>query len=263
MYCIKCGEELTEDALFCTECGYKVPKKREPKKESAKEQVVLEKPIEEVPIKEALKKEEKVKESIETESVVEQVPEPVVEQVPEQKQPAKKTGKILMIGIPILLLVIIGTAYFLFFSGRSEKKTIEQCVDALYQGDAKDVIELFPEPVVEMMLKEQYAGYSEKEMIRELQDDLDELRENMDWEFGRGWTYEYHIIEEYPADANDIETLQFGFMMNGYDDFKISEAKVVSIEVDFYNSYDSYCDTEYMDVQILKSGNSWYLYSYY
>ena len=254
MFCIKCGEELTDDALFCTECGYKVQKKQttetpvQPKVEKAVE-IPAQPIVETVPEAPA-------------QPTIEEVPETPVQPIQEQKESGKRKGKMFMIIALILFVAVIAAVYFLFFGGRSEKKLIDQWVDAYYQGDAKKAWNLFSEPTREIILEKEFDGYSEKELIEELQLDMDEMQEAFDWDLGRGWTYKYHIIEEYVLDKEELETIQFAYEINGYDDFKISAAKVIEIEVDLYDSYGSYYDTEYFDMNIIKEGNSWSLFAY-
>ena len=121
MKCKKCGEEVPENSIFCTNCGSKLSEQIEEPKEKQNQK--------ENEVKEEVTKKEETKENIKEEpkeelkkDVIEEKPKEVKEEKKEEikketiePKPKKKKSKLKIFLIIILILVVLAGGFYLIF----------------------------------------------------------------------------------------------------------------------------------------------------
>lgn len=215
MFCGKCGAKCEDDVLFCETCGARLKDQRI----AQDEELVQELPIFEI-------------------------------SSPSARARNRRVG-ILAVAAAVLVLLI---ALFALFGGRSYKKTVEECMDAIFEADAAAIVALFPDDVIDYALEE--AGYSEDEMhemLEELSTTLQDQRAMLDYYLGKNWSVSYEVGAD-----EDLSPEEIVGLIESYEGLiEIKDAKLVTVELTYQFSGTENNST--MEIPIIKVGRSWYI----
>ena len=151
--------------------------------------------------------------------------------------------------VVVILIVVLAVTVF---GGRSDKETVNKFCDAMLDGDARGILDLVPDKVMDYAMEEQ--GYDQDDlddMIDDMEDSLQVSLGALDL-FGGSITYE----------ITDMETLTGVDLQDVKDDYadvnmKISAAKTAEVTLYIESALVNTDST--MSVGLIKVGNSWYL----
>lgn len=157
-----------------------------------------------------------------------------------------------------LITVIAGVVavimlFSLIFGGRGYKKTVSNFMDAFMDLDAKGMVEMMPDKVLDKVLEEQGYGKNDlKFLIAELQEELDDSMAYMGM-FGE-LKMDYEILG-----AEDVPKEDQSFLREQYSEIgvKISDVKVVEVEITV--EVMDMTQSETVEVVVIKIGRSWYI----
>lgn len=168
----------------------------------------------------------------------------------------RKIGKNRVIGIAALVVIIIlGIA---LFGGRSEKSTIKKCVEGQMEGKAKKVVKLLPKEMVEAACEE--GGYlDKKELIAELDEEIQKQLEQIEEVYGKGWKYDYEIVEKEDKSIEELREMRQEYQEDYNVKLDIKKAKEVEIEITVSSKDKEDSTTNTIWVDLIKVGRSWYI----
>ena len=89
-------------------------------------------------------------------------------------RPAKKPNIVLIGGAAIIVAVAV--LLFVLLGGRSEKAVVKKLVNGVTKGNAKSIVALVPDKVIEEVCDIQ--DMTKKELTEDLDDELDDLLDN-------------------------------------------------------------------------------------
>lgn len=155
-----------------------------------------------------------------------------------------------------VLAVIVVLLIIVLFGGRSYKATVTKFMDATFKADAKAMLSIIPDEMVDYMLDE--TGYDRSDM----KDILDELGEGLQDELDyiswylddEDWTSSYKITGVEDVSAKKLREIKADY--EEYD-IKVSAAKNVEVTTTLQTKDTEYSNT--VEVPIIKIGRSWYL----
>lgn len=162
--------------------------------------------------------------------------------------------KIGMVTVGILAVVILVIVFGLF-GGRSYKSTINRYVKATYDGDAKAIVDLIPNKVVDYAMEEE--GYDKddlNEFIEEGEETLKDQMDSLDSYLGENWKLTHKIVDTVDISEDDLDDLKDDYQEM---DVKISAAKELEIELTIQGAETEASNS--ITVNVIKVGRSWYL----
>lgn len=221
MFCGKCGTQNPDTAAFCKKCGTRLNNQAK----------LTAKTTPRVPVK--------------TES---QSKRPVPQN---KRRQNKNTKKIAVVAIAAVVLMLA----FVLFGGRSYKSTVKQYFDASFDGNAKKIINLLPDKMVDYALEE--SGYDQDELNELIEDVGEELKDYIDMldnYLGDNWKATYKIANVEKVTGDDLEDIQKDYKKM---DIKVSAAKEVELELTIKSGDTEQSNT--MRLYLIKVGRSWYL----
>lgn len=219
MFCGKCGTQNLDAAAFCKNCGARLNGQAKP----------------------AVKMETRVPENAQSQR-------PVVQNKRRQNKDMTKLVGIAAVAVVFLLV-------FVLFGGRGYKSTIKQYFNATMDGNAKKIVKLLPNKVVDYALED--GGYEKDELDDLIEDVGEELQYSiamLDTFFGDNWKATYKIAETEKLTGDDLEDIRKEYKEIGV---RVSAAKEVKLDLQFKYGDTEQSDTMYVD--LIKVGRSWYL----
>lgn len=165
-----------------------------------------------------------------------------------------KNRKIGMIAAAAGVVIVIALLVNLF-GGRSYKKTVNKFMDATFNADAKTIMELVPDKIIDYALEE--AGYDDDELddlIDEMNETSEDLIESLERYYGEDWSFSYEILDVENLTDRKLNSVKDDYEENGV---KVSAAKTV--EVEFTIKGDDTDISNSVEVPVIKVGRSWYL----
>lgn len=225
MHCTKCGAELTGNTRFCTKCGAPV----------ATVQAAGVTP---------------------TAGVA-----PTMGAAPAAKADVKSMlknpkAKIIIVAAAVVILAVILIASFA--GRRSWKKTLDIFTDfASGRGSAESMMSIIPEEFIKAVAQDE--GMTRKEMEAELRDEMEEVREDLEYEFGPNYKVVFDVVDTYEYSKAELrmlnEELYYGYGFSKKNTAKAAmEAKV---EMACAGDGETYSGTE--DITLIKIGRKWYI----
>lgn len=168
--------------------------------------------------------------------------------VPAVARQAKKPN-VMVIGIAAVAVVVI-VALVMLMGGRSEKDVIKKLVKGINKGDAKSIVALIPDEVIEE------SGMTKKKMTNNLEDSLDEMRDEFDDMYDK-WSISYKILDSEDYSKKELKNLNERYE-DYYDvDIDIKAAKTMNVKLTAKLDDDTESNT--VDLIVIKVGRSWYL----
>lgn len=157
-----------------------------------------------------------------------------------------------LVGVIAAALAVV-LLFSLVFGGRGYKKTVKNFMDSVMDMDAKGMVEMLPDEVLEVALEEE--GYTKKDLkrlISELQEELDYSMSYVDM-FG-DYKMDYKILS-----AEDVSKEDLSYLKEMYSeiDVKVSGAKEVEVELTIEVMGMSQSET--LELVVIKIGRSWYI----
>lgn len=168
--------------------------------------------------------------------------------------PSDKNRKVGIIAVAVAAVVVVALIIGLF-GGRGYKATVEKFVDAQFDADAEAIFELFPEKMIDYILKKE--GYDKDELDEFIEEGNEYLQDQLDYierYLGEDWTVSYEILTVEDVTGDDLDDLK-----DDYEDLdiKVSAAKTVEIELTIKAGETE--SSKSLDVSVIKVGRSWYL----
>lgn len=171
--------------------------------------------------------------------------------------PAGDSRRNRIIGIAVVAVAVVVVIILLttLFGGRSYKSTATKFLDAAFDGNAKEIVALLPDEVVDQVLDE--MGYRRSEM----DDALDELDEQfyralgyLTDRFGDDLKISYSV-----ESAEDVSDSTLSSLKSHYNllDLKVSAAKNVEVKMTFQS--DGVESSYQITIPMIKVGRTWYL----
>ncbi len=244
MYCIKCGAQTAEDALFCAKCGAPLQGQ--------------EKPVSTEPEREPMQPDQ------DPESLDPYALEPLPQGKAAsgdagvaKKNKHSKAGIIAAIAAAVVVITLVACAVGGLFDGRSYEEAIDQYINAAYTADIKAYVDTLPREVVDEMM-EQY-GYDRDEWDEFLQDGQDMLEraiEKINENLGGKWRFSYEISGIYAMDWRSFREAQAAYREIGLD---VSEGKRITFETVLRGKQEQKENEGTM--YVLKIGNCWYVHA--
>lgn len=151
---------------------------------------------------------------------------------------------VLAIAVIIVLVALLG--------GRGYKSTVNQFLNATFEADAKTMMSLIPDDMVDLMLLD--MGYAKKEareeLAKELQDELDYITRYL----GDDWKYSYKILG-----AENVSTIELRELKDEYAQYNVKVSAAKNVEVAVTVETDDFENTNTIEIPVIKVGRSWYL----
>lgn len=151
------------------------------------------------------------------------------------------------VGLAAFIVIIIAV---MLFGGRSYKTTVNKYFGSFIEADAKGIINLYPKVVINEMLAAK--RYEKSELIEELQESLDEVKEY----YIDDLKISYEILDAYSLSGKELKELKSEYEEEGID-IDISDAKIVEVELISKYEDDEY--EEVVEIYVIKVGRSWYI----
>lgn len=175
--------------------------------------------------------------------------------VPMQKKTGNHAGIIVIAAVVIVALL----ASFLFFGvgigGRSYKKTIDQMVEAMNDGDLGEFVDLIPEDAIVYAMKQEGYEGSKKELLKEAEDLLGE-----DWEDALGSVAGAVVDVDYEIkDKEDIKGDDLDYIKEQYKEADVKVSAAMKVNVKFTVKAFGLNNDTTQEVPLIKVGRSWYL----
>ena len=139
-------------------------------------------------------------------------------------RPAKKPNIVLIGGAAIIVAVAV--LLFVLLGGRSEKAVVKKLVNGVTKGNAKSIVALVPDKVIEEVCDIQ--DMTKKELTEDLDDELDDLLDNINDMYDK-WKITYKI-----TDTDDYSNKELKRLKESYDDnydVKVKDAKKLSVKL--------------------------------
>ncbi len=164
--------------------------------------------------------------------------------------PAKKPN-IVLIGAAAII-VAVAVLLFVLLGGRSQKDVVKKLVNGVTKGDAKSIVALIPNEVLEEACDE--MDMDKEDLIDELDDTLDDMLEWLDDEYDK-WKITYKV-----KDTDDYSKKERNSIIDDYDDeYDIKVKDATRIKVKFTMQADDDEDSTTISIPVIKVGKSWYL----
>lgn len=257
MRCKVCGSEYREGSLFCGTCGVSLKEENESQNISAPDGVDMEIP--------GGRPRMTSKERIPSERSAAQrrpVERRTAERGAAQRRPVASEGtgkkkRYGIIGIVAAVLVVALVAVFLTkgMGGLSYNQVVDKMFTSMFKGDMKAFMKLIPQKMIDYELEQE--GISKDEMNAQL-DQMSEMMKNqmsyIDEKMGNNWKITHEILSEKDVTGEDLENLRETYSEANV---KISAAKKLEVAVSIKG--DKNQDSDTMEIEVIKVGNSWYL----
>ena len=160
-----------------------------------------------------------------------------------------KDPKFLGIAAAVVAALVL---VFMLFGGQSYKKAVDNFMDGVFDGDAKQVLKSLPDDLIDFMCEEE--DMSRRELTNEMDEMLDEMLEELAYYAGDSWSVKHKITGTEKYDRDDLEDIK-----EMYDEIgiKVKDAKLVTVKI----TVKAYGMSQSMDIEIgvIKVGGSWYV----
>lgn len=167
--------------------------------------------------------------------------------------PVKKKKKFLGKFIAFIVLLAVVITGFMLLTSRSYEALVKDYVKATIDEDAKKIISLMPDSLVDYIAKDEYDG-DKKEMIYDLEDELADMVGKLE-DYGVDLkTISYEILEVEEMDKDEIDDICDKYRRA---ELKIKEGKELKVELRIPIDGEERTNSIYIDV--VKIGRSWYL----
>ncbi len=166
-------------------------------------------------------------------------------------QKNRTVGIVAVAAVAALALILL----LVLFSGRSYKSTISKLMDASFDADARAIMGLIPNEVVDAALAD--SGYDRRDINKlydEMSEELEDALDDLEWYYGDDWSYSYEI-----TGAENLSSKELRKLKETYEEYdvKVSAAKNVEVELTVRAADTEGSNT--IEIPVIKVGLSWYL----
>ena len=162
----------------------------------------------------------------------------------------KDKRKLIMAAAAALAVILL---FSLLFGGRGYKKTANEFMDSFVNCDAKGIVDLLPNKLIQQLLEEEGYGKNDKKLlIAELQDELDSTMGYMAM-FG-----EYKLDYKIQGTQN-VSKDQLSYIKGNYKEIGIKVSAAKTVEVTMTIDVLGMSQTENVSLTVIKIGGSWYI----
>lgn len=159
--------------------------------------------------------------------------------------------------IPVIItLVLVAAILFVgksIFSSGGEKKLIKNFVKAEMAGDAKTILNMIPDDVLDGLSKE--TGMDLTELTDEMNDEVESAMKTINDTLGEGWSYSYDIQKMEDMSEEDIKEKEE--LYSEICDLDITKGKTASVEIAVKGKETE--TSKVLDIGIIKVKGKWYL----
>ena len=223
MFCGKCGTQNPDTAAFCKNCGTRLNGQQKPAAQRPSKTMVTTQP------------------RFQSQRTA-----------PKNKRIQDK--QVGMIAVAAFAAVVLLLAIALF-GGRSYKSTVKQFFNATFEADAKTLMKLIPDDVMDYALEE--SGYDKdelNEMIEDIEDDLQDEISSIKRYLGDDWDVSYKILSTEDIKGSSLKQIKKTYADIGV---KVSAAKDVEVEMTIKAGETEMGNT--ITISLIKVGRSWYV----
>lgn len=170
-------------------------------------------------------------------------------------QNAAKHKKIGIIAVAAVAIALV-CAVFSLFGGRSDMETAEQFVDAVFDMDAKAIVNLLPKDVIKEMEKH---GYDTEAMAQELSGLAEELKSSF---LPMGFLSESIRLDCEAVSASDVDASRLADLQESYRTevgMNITAAREVTVSLHIQMEEFGIDTEKTLQVPVIKSGGTWYI----
>lgn len=158
-------------------------------------------------------------------------------------------GKLIAIAVAALVVLgLLGCWIFGVFGGGSYEDVVDDFIEAIFDGDAKGVVDCLPDQVMDYLAEEE--GVSKRELTEELQDGLDEIFEYMP----SGLKVSHKIVYTEDVYGEDLRDLK-----EEYEEIGIRVTAAKCVEVEMIASYMGMSESTEVELYVVEIGGSWYI----
>ena len=172
---------------------------------------------------------------------------------PRPARPAAPSGSgkgklIAIVAAALVVLGLLGCWIFGVFGGGSYEDVVDDFIEAIFDGDAKGVVDCLPDQVMDYLAEEE--GVSKRELTEELQDALDEIFEYMP----SGLKVSHKIVYTEDVYGEDLRDLK-----EEYEEIGIRVTAAKCVEVEMIASYMGMSESTEVELYVVEIGGSWYI----
>lgn len=153
-----------------------------------------------------------------------------------------------VVGVAALAVLFIVFKLFGAITTPGYEKPIKYVCEGIEKGSFKTMMKAFPEYITDQ-LEDRYG--------EDLDDQMDDLVESLEDEYGKRVKVSYKITDKDKLDKDDIEDLEDRIKYNYDEKVKIKEAYELEVSMKIKGSEDK--DEDETDVTVIKIGSKWYL----
>lgn len=170
-------------------------------------------------------------------------------------QSAAKHKKIGMIAVAAVAIALV-CAVFSLFGGRSDRETAEQFVNAVFDMDAKAIVNLLPKDVIDGMKKN---GYDTEDMAQELSGLAEDLKSSF---LPMGFLSESIRLDCEAVSASDVDASRLADLQESYRKevgMKVTAAREVTVSLHIQMEEFGIDTEKTIQIPVVKSGGTWYI----
>lgn len=166
-------------------------------------------------------------------------------------RPAKRPNIVLLGGVAAIVVVII-VALVMLMGGQSQNDVVKKLVRGVNKGDAKAIVSLMPDKMIEEACDE--MDMDKEELIDELDDQLDDMLDMINDEYDK-WKITYKM-----KDPDDYSKKELRSLIEDYDDeYDLTVKDATRLKVRLTMQADGDEESTTVSIPVIKVGKSWYL----
>ena len=157
-------------------------------------------------------------------------------------------GKLIAIVAAALVVALLGCWIFGVFGGGGYEDVIDDFIDSMFDGDAEGVVDCLPDQVMKYIAEEE--GTTKRELVNELQEELDDIFEYMP----SGLKVSHKIVY-----AEDVYGDDLRYLKEDYEEIGVRVTAAKCVEVELIASYMGMSESIDVELYVIEVGGSWYL----
>ena len=175
-------------------------------------------------------------------------PRPARPAAPARSAGSGKGKLIAIVAAALVVVALLGCWIFGVFGGGGYEDVVDDFIEAIFDGDAKGVVDCLPDQVMDYIAEDE--GVTKRELIEELQYGLDEMFEYMP----SGMKVTHKIVYTEDVRGEDLEYVKELYSELGA---KVTAAKIVEVEMTV--SIMGMSESTEAELGVVEIGGSWYI----
>lgn len=175
--------------------------------------------------------------------------------VPSYSLQSSQRNRVVGIAAVGVVAVVVIALLFALLSGRSYKSTVTKFLDATFEADAKTILNLVPDNMIDYMLDD--TGYDRADMNDALDELSEELQDEIDYitrYLGDDWKVSYEILSTEDISAKELRELK-----SDYEEYDVAVSTAKNVEVTVTVKAADMETSNTIEIPVIKVGRSWYL----